>query len=177
MKQNIAKPKAMENKKLIKALSQKSLYEIFRIKEALEQELKDSTRRDYDVKINLFEGQKIYYFDPEENKLKKALIEELKRSTVTIKDQEDGKRYIIRYYMIDLDNKGKDYDRIVLGYPNKNAYQVGDAILFVRNGKNIVGMITQLKNDVAIVKAINETYWKVPYTNFVAYKGNLDFSV
>ena len=92
----------MNYSQILEALNNASLFELYRLQQAIRRSLEDPARI-RQIKDSLSVGQDIEYFEAEENRLIEASIVELKRTNALVKNRHDGKLWNIPFYFINLD--------------------------------------------------------------------------
>jgi hypothetical protein len=151
----------MNYSKILEELNNASLFELYRLQQAIRRSLEDPARI-RKIKDWLKVGQDIEYFDAEENRLIEASIVELKRTRVLVKNRYDGKLWNIPFYLINL-----DYADVAISSPtgklDRNSLKVGDKVVFKdRKGHELFGEVIKLNQKTAGV-LVGTTRWKVGY--------------
>lgn len=145
-------------------LATATVFDLFRIKIAIEKMLNDPERI-FEVKRRLRQGQQVEYFLPEENRSRPAVVIELKRARVLLKNVDDGVLWNIPYCYVNLE--GVD-TRIASPTAreglDRNEVQVGDRVGFV-DQENIerYGEIVRL-NPKSVTLNCEGLKWRVPYS-------------
>jgi hypothetical protein len=151
----------MNYSKILDELNRASLFELYRLEQAIRRSLEDPVRVK-NIKDSLKVGQDIEYFDAEENRLVEASIIELKRTRALVKNRHDGKRWNIPFYHINLDHA----DIAISGSKGKldrNSLKVGDKVAFKdRKGNELFGEVIKLNQKTAGV-LVGVVRWKVSY--------------
>ena len=114
----------MNYSKMLDELNSASLFELYRLEQAIRNSLEDPNRIK-SIKDSLKVGQAIEYFDANENRLVEARIIELKRTRALVKNRHDEKLWNIPFYHINLDHA----DIAITGPTGKldrNSLKVGD---------------------------------------------------
>ena len=93
----------MNYSKILDELNKASLFELYRLEQAIRRSLEDPVRIK-NIKDSLKVGHDIEYFDAEENRLVEASIIELKRTRALVENRHDGKLWNIPFYHINLDH-------------------------------------------------------------------------
>ena len=152
----------MNYSKILDELNHASLFELYRLEQAIRNSLEDPVRIRR-IKDSLKVGQEIEYFDAEENRLIEARIIELKRTRALVKNQHDGKLWNIPFYHINLDHA----DIAISGSTAKldrNSLKVGDKVAFKdRKGNERFGEVIKLNQKTAGV-SVGTAQWKVSYS-------------
>jgi len=126
-KKNLVKDRSttMDYSAILQELDNASLFELFRLNEAIRRQLEDP-KRIAAIKNRLKVGQMVNYFDSDQNRMVEASIVKFKRTLVLVKKPHDGERWNILFYHINLDNLATD---ILLSNTKKldrNSLLVGD---------------------------------------------------
>lgn len=152
----------MNYSKILDELNNASLFELYRLNQAIRHSLEDPVRIK-NIKKSLKVGQHIEYFIAEENRLVEASIVELKRTRLLVKNRHDGKLWDIPYYHINLDHANTAISRST-GKLDRNSLKVGDKVAFKdRKGNELFGSVIKLNQKTAGV-LVGTTRWKVGYS-------------
>lgn len=152
----------MNYSKILDELNNASLFELYRLNQAICRSLEDPVRIK-NIKKSLKVGQNIEYFDAEENRLIAASIIELKRTRLLVKNRHDGKLWDIPYYHINLDRANTAISSST-GRLDRNSLKVGDKVAFKdRKGNELFGSVIKLNQKTAGV-LVGTTRWKVGYS-------------
>ena len=109
----------MNYSKILDELNSASLFELYRLEQAIRHSLEDPARI-RNIKNSLKVGQDIEYFDADENRLVEASIIELNRTRLLVRNRDDGKLWNIPYYHINLDHRSVAVLRVetaIAGHP------------------------------------------------------------
>ena len=151
----------MNYSKILEELNNASLFDLYRLEQAIRRSLEDPVRIKR-VKDSLRVGQEIEYFDSEQNRLIEATIEELKRTRALVRDRHDGKLWYIPFYNINLDHADIDISSSTARL-DRNSLKVGDKVAFKdRNGNERFGEVIKLNQKTAGV-LVGTGRWKVSY--------------
>ena len=154
--------------KLLESLNQASLFEIFRLKSMLNKIL-DNPEKLAEIRRVLYLQQKITYFDLALNKEVEATILEIRRTTVTVLNHEDGKRWNLPMYMLnvtgiqtEIKNPKNKVDRLTL--------KVGESVGFFCRRENVelYGVVVKLNPKTASIQVSDTQYgqtWHVYYAS------------
>ena len=155
----------MKYSKIIEDLNSFSLFDLYRIKTAIENEL-DNPKRIGDVKSAIRPGMKIKYFEPSENRLVEAVILEIKISRALVKNIHDGANWNIPFHMINLENVDTNIQNISAKKGlTKNQCKVGDEVGFSgKSGEELYGIVVKLNQKRAKIKIKSGETWVVPYS-------------
>jgi hypothetical protein len=151
----------MNYSKILEELNNASLFELYRLEQAIRRNLEDPVRI-RKIKNSLKVGQDIEYFDAEENRLVEASIVELKKTRALVKNRHDGALWNIPFYHINLDHADISISGST-GKLDRNTLKVGDKVAFKdRKGNELFGEVIKLNQKTAGV-LIGTTRWKVSY--------------
>jgi hypothetical protein len=151
----------MNYSEILQALNNASLFELYRLEQAIRRSLEDPARI-RKVKDSLRVGQDIAYFEAEENRLIEARIVELKRTRALVRNRHDGKLWTLPFYLINLDQADVAVSSPT-GKLDRNSVKVGDKVAFKdRNGHELFGEVIKLNQKTAGV-LVGTTRWKVSY--------------
>jgi hypothetical protein len=147
--------------KILEELNNASLFELYRLQQAIRRNLEDPARI-RKIKDSLKVAQDIEYFDAEENRLIQARIVELKRTRALVKNHHDGALWNIPFYHINLHHADVDICGST-GKLDRNSLKVGDKVAFKdRKGNELFGEVIKLNQKTAGV-LVGTTRWKVGY--------------
>ena len=151
----------MNYSKLLAELNSASLFELYRLEQAIRRSLEDPVKI-RKIKDSLTVGQDIEYFDAEENRLIQARIVELKRTRALVRNRHDGALWNIPFYHINLDHADVDISGST-GKLDRNSLKVGDKVAFKdRKGNELFGEVIKLNQKTAGV-LVGTTRWNVGY--------------
>lgn len=152
----------MNYSQILDALNKASLFELYRLQQAIRRSLEDPTRI-RQIENALRVGQDIEYFGAEENRLIEATIVELKRTKVLVKNRHDGALWNIPFYFINLDRADVAISNPT-GKLDRNSLKTGDKVAFKdRKGNEQFGEVIKLNQKTASV-LVGTTRWKVGYS-------------
>lgn len=153
----------MNYSEVISALDSATGFDLFRIKSAIARMLDDPARI-IELKRNLIVGQEVEYFEPEENRVIRAKVLSFKRTRVSVQNIEDGSRWTIPYYYINIhqvdtsvsnDARNSGLDR--------NEVKVGDLVGFKdKNNQELYGRVIRL-NQKTVTLECDAGSWRVSY--------------
>lgn len=153
---------AMNYAQVLDALADASLFDLYRLSVAIDQQLKDPQRQ-LAVKAQLRVGQTVEYFDQRENRTIAARVIRLQRSYVEVSDLRDGKEWRVPYYMLNLrqvDTRLPDSRQTGL---SRQSLSVGDWVGFVdKHGIEHAGQIHKLNPKTASLHC-PDGRWRVAY--------------
>lgn len=151
----------MNYSEVLKALNSASLFELYRLREAIQTELEDPVRLEL-MKRECRVGQRVSYFDGEENRLVDAVILDLKRTRAVVENLEDGRRWTIPLFAINLD-EGDVEIHSSRPAPDRNTLKVGDTVCFAdKQGRELFGEVYKLNQKTAGI-LVGEARWRVAY--------------
>ncbi len=105
-----------------------SLFEVHRLRSALGKLLDDPARNE-PIKRQLKIGMKVSYFCSDKNTLVEATVEEVRKTWASVIDVQDGKKWNIKFYLINL--QGIDTSIAPKKYSaglDRNSLKVGDRV-------------------------------------------------
>jgi hypothetical protein len=154
---------SMDYSKIIEELKKESLFDLYRLRVAINQQL-ENPRRLSEIKNSLRSGQTISYFDESENRLIEAKVIKIMRTRLLVENVDDQQRWKIPLYYVNLDEVNTD----IIGSPrmglDKTQLKVGDMVGFQDNQNNDVhGTIIRLNQKTATLKTNTDTEWRVGY--------------
>ncbi|MEO5352268.1 MAG: hypothetical protein H7835_03530 [Magnetococcus sp. XQGC-1] len=155
----------MDYSQLLHELQQATLFDLFRLNTGIGQML-DQPERIAAVKRQLRIGQEITYFDQGQNRLIPAVVEEIQRTRLLVRNKEDGKRWNIYFYMVNLAGVNTDiHPQRGQQRLDRNQLQVGEAIGFRdREHRERYGTILQLNQKTASILTTEGARWRVAYS-------------
>jgi len=153
----------MDYSKIIDALKQASLFDLYRLSVEINHQL-ENPQRLVEIKKRLKPGQMIRYFDPTINQLIEADVIKIKRTQLLVENSLDRQRWTIPIYWINLDEVNTN----IIFSPNmgldKSQIGVGDIVGFRDKQNNDVhGEIIRLNQKTATIKTNKNTEWRVGY--------------
>jgi hypothetical protein len=153
----------MDYSKIVDDLKQASLFDLYRLGVAINQQLDNPQRLD-EIKKRLNPGRMIYYFDPVENRLIEAKIIRLKRTQLLVKNVLDQKEWIIPVYWVNLDGENTDIIAPSKKGLDKSQLKVGEIVGFLDKQNNDVhGEIVRLNQKTVTIRTHMNTEWRVGY--------------
>jgi hypothetical protein len=151
----------MNYSKILEELNKASLFELYRLEQAIRHSLEDPVRIKK-IKDALKVGQNIEYFDAQENRLVEARIVELKRTRALVKNRHDGALWNIPFYHINLAHADVRISGST-GKLDRNSLKVGDKVAFKdKKGNELFGEVIKLNQKTASV-VVGTTRWTVGY--------------
>ena len=158
--------RSMDYAQLLEALNNASTFDLFRLNTIIDREL-DSPERTRRIKSALTVGQKISYLDTRSNSLHECEIVELRQKRVLVEDFSDGKRWIVPYYMLNIEGADVRVHHQVSEGLSRHAVAVGDLLGFRdKHGKEHSGKVMRL-NPKSVTLDVQEEgqklKWRVSY--------------
>lgn len=154
----------MDYSEFVHALRSASIFDLYRLRAAISQQL-DNPDRIEDVRARLKPGMVVDYFDETENRLIKATVIELNRTRLVVANQEDGKRWSIKFCMVNLAGVPVDIHPASTQQPlDRSSLRVGDMIGFRdKQNREKFGRIHDLNQKTVSVVTTNGERWRVGY--------------
>lgn len=151
----------MEYSKILEELDKASLFELYRLNQAIWKQLEDPNRNQL-VKRQLRIGQDITYFEADENRLIEATIIDVKRTRASVRNKHDGRIWNIPFYHINIDKTDTDI-KPSQNKVDRNSLKIGDTVCFTdKQGDEIFGQVTKLNPKTAGV-LVGNVRWRVAY--------------
>lgn len=142
-----------------------SLFEVHRLRSALGKLVDDPSRNEA-IKRQLKIGMRISYFCSDKNTLVEAIIEEVRKTWASVINVEDGKKWNIKFYLINL--QGIDTRIAPKKYSDgldRNSLKVGDRVGWhSKLGYDLYGVVEKLNPKKALVRLGNGEQWTVSYS-------------
>lgn len=153
----------MDYTQLLHELQQASLFDLYRLKSGINKML-DQPDRITAIKRQLRMGQEISYFEERENRLVPAIIEDIQRTRLSVRNKEDGKHWTIPFYMVNIDNVDTDIHS-QHGKVDRNQLKVGDTVGFYdRQQQELYGKIIRLNQKTVTIHTNTGAKWRVAYS-------------
>ncbi len=146
-------------------LENATLFELFRIRSAIENILDDPSRHT-EIKRQIRVGETISYFASEENRCIDAVVLKINRSLAVVKNVEDGKQWKIPFYMIILDQASVMINNSNQKGLSRNELSVGATVGFYnRDHQQMCGTIVKLNPKTVKIRCDdNNSLWRVAYS-------------
>ncbi len=146
---------------LLEELRTASLFDLYRLQEAIGKLLDDPMRQEL-AKSKLSPGMETSFFDPQVNRLMPARVIQVRKSRILVEELLTGKKVTVPVYMFnlageqpDLTPRRKNVDRLTL--------KVGDQVGFRQNdGRELMGKVIKLNPKRAKIMT-EEGVWNVHY--------------
>jgi hypothetical protein len=168
----------MDYSKIIEALKQASLFDLYRLSVAINHQL-ENPQRVAEIRKRLKPGQLIRYFDPTENRLIEANLIELRRTQLLVENTYDRQRWTIPVYWVNLDEVNTDINVSPKTRLDKSQLSVGDIVGFPDKQNNDVhGEVIRLNQKSATIRTNVNTEWRVGYQwLYLVIEGEPGFSL
>jgi len=155
----------MDYSKILQELENASLFDLYRMSSAINDELANSQRID-EIKQSLRVGQEVTWFDDETHRLERAVIEKCAPSRCEVKNLSDGKRWRVLYASINLNEVDATINSNQKFGVKKSALRVGDFISFLDNENKLqFAKVTKLNPKTVGVVTMGNVKWRVYYEN------------
>ena len=153
----------MDYSKILENLKQASLFDLYRLSVAINQQLENPQRID-EIKRRLRPSQIIHYFDQIENRLIEAKVIRLKRTQLLVENAHDKKQWLIPLYWVNLNQENTDITTSAKKELDKSQLKVGEIVGFLDKENNAVyGEIVRLNQKTATIRTNVNTEWRVGY--------------
>lgn len=154
----------MDYTHLLNELNKATSFDLYRLHVAIGNEL-ESPKRILSIKQKLRIGMELSYFYHVENRLVKAKLLEMRQKNVVVLDHEKNKRFVIPYYMLNVDGIDVDiYESKNTETLTANTLKVGDCVGFNKDGENIVGIIRRINHKTVTLETKSGHQWRVAYS-------------
>ena len=152
----------VEYDQLVAFLKHASVFEIYRLSAAIQNELENPQRL---AKVNhkIKEGDLIEYFDSKTNTLIKAIIVQKALKKVVVQHVDDGRRWQIPLCWLKIDSREFVFEQ-ARGM-SKNAVKVGYFVGFYHQnyGEHIAGCVERLNQKTVSLITPEKKRWRVSY--------------
>ena len=138
---------------IIEELQKASLFDLFRLRAALNLRLEDAQRIEL-VRARLRPGQAISYFDEVENRLVEATVRELHRTRLLVENRQDKKLWSILFCAVNADRVDTDIRTVSTEAPglDRSRLKVGDVVSFRdRQHQDRYGRVAALNQKTATI--------------------------
>jgi hypothetical protein len=147
---------------ILQSLNQASAFDLYRLRAAIDRVL-DEPRWLQAIGSRLHVGLQVQYFDPQANRLRTGVVLEVRRKQAVIRDDGDGKRWLIEFPSINLDRADVRIREQVRQGLGRNELAVGDVVGFLdRQQQQRTGQILRL-NDKTVTLQSGQQQWRVAY--------------
>ena len=142
-----------------------SLFELNRLCAAVSIALNDPDRNEA-IKRQLKTGMQVSYFCSDRNRLIEATIIDIRKTRVTVRDMDDGKRWDIPLYMLNLEGIDTSIRPVKRkGGLDRNSLKIGDLVGWnSKLGHHLYGVIEKLNPKMALVRLGTGESWRVAYS-------------
>jgi len=150
---------------IIDELRAATLFDLFRLRAAISQQLEDPERIEQ-IRRRLRPGMPISYFDEVQNRQIEARVMELHRTRLSVEHQHDKERWSIPFYAVNVEGVETD---IRAAAPEQQALdrsqlRVGDAVGFHdRQNQDKYGRVVALNRKTATILTTDDQKWRVSY--------------
>lgn len=153
----------MDYELIVLELKKASAFDLYRLRSVLDNLLEDPIRLNA-IKRRLKPGMEITYFDPQENRLIAAVVEDVRRTRAGIREVQTGKRWIVGLCSINIE--GADTDNTAkTNCVDRLSLKIHDHVSFIDNdGGELFGTVIKLNPKRAKIKTGQGT-WSVPYAS------------
>lgn len=154
----------MDYTQILEAMRTASLFDLFRLRAAIDQEL-DNPARIEKVRAQLRPGMTISYFNENENRLIKATIDELHRTRLLVVNIEDKKLWSIRFGSVNLEGVPVDLHPVSSQQPlDRTLLKVGELVGFRdKQNREMYGIVRDLNQKSAAIITNSGERWRVAY--------------
>jgi len=152
----------MDYSSIIKELDEASLFDIFRLSCALNQELSNEKRIN-EIKSQLVVGQTISWFNSQSNKEEKAEVLRCNKSRVLVDNFSDNQKWNVYYSAINMQSVEVDIKLNQKVGLRKMEISLGDIVAFLDNyNETIYGQVVKLNPKTARIN-VGQHSWSVSY--------------
>lgn len=153
----------MDYTHLLNELNKANAFDLYRLYVAIGNEL-DNPKRISSIKQKLHIGMELEYFYYVDNRLIRAQLLELRQKNVVLLDHEKNKRFVIPYYMLNVDG----IDIQIYGFKSTesltaNTLKVGDCVGFNKDGDSIIGTVKRMNHKTVTLETKLGCQWRVSY--------------
>lgn len=149
---------------LVSELNNATTFDLYRLHVAISNEL-ENPRRILNIKQKLRIGMELSYFCHIENRLINAKLFEMRQKNVVVLDHEKNKRFVIPYYMLNVDGiDAQIYESKNTEILTPNTLKVGDCVGFSKEGESIVGIIKRINHKTVTLETNSGHQWRVAYS-------------
>lgn len=154
----------MDYTHLLNELNKATSFDLYRLHVAIGNEL-ENPKRILSIKQKLRIGMELSYFYHVENRLVKAKLLEMRQKNVVVLDHEKNKRFVIPYYMLNVDGLDVDiYEAKSTETLTANMLKVGDCVGFNKDAESIVGIIRRINHKTVTLETNSGHQWRVAYS-------------
>lgn len=155
----------MDYSKIITELDKASLFDLYRLRAAINKEL-DNPERIEKVRQSIKPRDTIRYFVSDENRLIEAKVLELKRTRLLVQDKHDGKRWDIPFYMVNVEDIPVEISRRATETGmSRHEVRIGDFVGFKdKANNNLRGKVIRINPKTVTLFVEPNQQWRVPYS-------------
>ncbi len=152
----------MNYSELIQLLDHASAFDLFRLRAALNNMIEDP-RRLQQVKNSLRLGMSVKYYEPSENCIHEAIVEQIKQTRVIVRNIQDNRRWDISLSAINIHDADITIQQTNKKGLTKNEVKVGDIVGFIdRTGRERSGRVEKLNQKTVSLKTEHGN-WRVDF--------------
>ena len=147
---------------ILEELNNASLFDMFRLTHALNNEIKDSNKIKL-IKNNLRVGQIVSHFNNDCNTLEDVEIIKLNKTRCTVRKLNDESLWDVVYASINMDNADININTNQKYGLTKNQISIDEILIFLDNDNNPkYGKVIRL-NQKSVTLLVNDEKWRVGY--------------
>ncbi|MCK4869861.1 MAG: hypothetical protein KAS93_02000 [Gammaproteobacteria bacterium] len=150
---------------IITQLEKATPFQLWRLRALIDKLLEDPNRLMH-VKRKLYLGKEITYFAPEENRDITAIVINILRTHVLVKNTCDGKQWKLPLYVLNIDDLPTDVVNNNHQKVDRLSLKVGEKVGFIarrKGSKLLCGVVTKLNPKTAGIKILTGELWRVSY--------------
>jgi len=151
----------MDFSHIVQELEKASSFDLFRLSSAIDMMLEEPLRMAR-IKQQLIVGREVEYFDPKTNQLFNAVIVDVRRTRVIVKHVDDGSRWGLPFYYINLNHVDTTIESNVATGLTRNEIHIGEQLGFSHEGADVYGTVLRL-NPKTVSISTPGTKWRIPY--------------
>ncbi|WP_339135740.1 MAG: hypothetical protein WGN25_18760 [Candidatus Electrothrix sp. GW3-4] len=153
----------MDYSSILEELSKASTFDLYRLSIAINQQLENPQRLD-EIKRYLQPGQKISYFDAQQNREIEATVLKIRRTRVLVQNLCDQAKWTIPLYFINLEGVNTDIINAPEKGLDKSQLKVGEMVGFQdKDNNDLHGEIIRLNPKTATIMTSTRGRWRVAY--------------
>lgn len=152
----------MNYTEIISALEQASAFDLYRLSMGIDNMI-DDPRRIIEIKSKLHLGQEIEFYEPRDNRVYQATLEQMKQTKAVVRTHDDGRRWSIPLCSINIHQQDTVINQSQGEGLTRNELQVGDWVAFMgKDGVEHSGQVQRL-NQKTVTIISEHTKWRVSY--------------
>lgn len=154
----------MNINEIAQILESKSIFDLWCIY-CLADNLMHDDAKNRAVKRQLKIGDNLTYFDKSENRLVEAVILEIRKNRVLVKNNHDYKTWLLPFHMINLDNIANITENLKSVGISKANLKINDHVGWNsrRMDRELFGTVVKLNPKKAVILLADGQVWNVPY--------------